>query len=202
MQILNLGSGQYPIKDAINVDVFPSSEVDVVMDFSKDLHKFKDGTVDGIYMLHSLEHIPNDKEVLKECYRILRPGGFIYIAVPHSSRASSIGDIGHYRTYSGDSLKHFLSTKSYLSDKVMFKTIVSKINFMFYPYNDHHPYIKFRNPRPTMMRSSHPIIYFGLLVPGAWIIQKLIDLSPRIFEHFWCFWVGGASEVMYYGEKI
>jgi hypothetical protein len=34
------------------------------------------------------------------------------------------------------------------------------------------------------------------------IIQKFINLSPRVFERFWCFYVGGASEVVWKGVKL
>ena len=33
-------------------------------------------------------------------------------------------------------------------------------------------------------------------------IQWLIDLSPRFFERIWCYYVGGATEVQWEGEKI
>ena len=33
-------------------------------------------------------------------------------------------------------------------------------------------------------------------------IQFLIDLSPRLFERFWCYYVGGATQVEWIGRKI
>lgn len=42
----------------------------------------QDNSVDVITMLAVLEHVENDKELLKECHRILRPGGRLLITVP------------------------------------------------------------------------------------------------------------------------
>ena len=202
MVYLNLGCGPLPIEGAINVDVFAHKEVDVVLDFNVTPWPWIDGTVDGIYMLHSLEHVKNDQEVLRECHRVLKRGGFLFISVPHASKPSSIGNMGHYRTYSKDTLDYFLAQESYMFDKIMFKTEVNQINYMFFPYNEKHPYIKFKYPRPEVTRGIPKIIYWGILKPMAWLVQKLINLSPTAFEHLWWPWVGGAAEVMWIGTKI
>ncbi len=44
---------------------------------------FKDNSFDIIYLIEMLEHVPDDEEVLKEAYRILRPGGAMMITVPN-----------------------------------------------------------------------------------------------------------------------
>lgn len=41
-----------------------------------------DESVDVVAMLACLEHITNDQELLRESYRILRPGGVIVVTVP------------------------------------------------------------------------------------------------------------------------
>lgn len=44
---------------------------------------FEDETFDAIYSSHCFEHIGPWKEVLRDWYRILKPGGFLVIVVPH-----------------------------------------------------------------------------------------------------------------------
>lgn len=39
-------------------------------------------SIDRIFSLHTLEHIPDVKESFKEFYRVLKPGGKAYIIVP------------------------------------------------------------------------------------------------------------------------
>lgn len=44
---------------------------------------FADDSFDGIYSSHCFEHVGPWKEVLRDWYRILKPGGFLVIVVPH-----------------------------------------------------------------------------------------------------------------------
>ena len=76
---LNLGCGELPIKDCVNVDIKPMKHVDKVVDLSKLPWPWPDSSFDGIYMIHSLEHFINPLEIINECHRILKPGGgFLY----------------------------------------------------------------------------------------------------------------------------
>ncbi len=43
---------------------------------------FADGTFDGIFCLHVLEHVPDDRAGIAELRRVLRPGGEAVIVVP------------------------------------------------------------------------------------------------------------------------
>lgn len=43
---------------------------------------FEDASFDFISMLAVMEHLESDKEILKECARVLRPGGGMLITVP------------------------------------------------------------------------------------------------------------------------
>lgn len=64
---------------------------------------FKDGSFDVIVSAHSLEHIPDDRQVVWECERLLRWGGELIFFVP--GRWSGLATDqdwkrhGHYRTY-------------------------------------------------------------------------------------------------------
>ncbi len=105
---LNVGCGKRRIEGALNIDIDPDSEANMLMDMSKVPWLWRDDSIDEIYMFHFLEHCPNHKEILSECYRILKPQGKLHITVPHSSSAVPIGCLHHYRTYSYNSLKDYL----------------------------------------------------------------------------------------------
>jgi SAM-dependent methyltransferase len=167
--ILNIGSEDNLIKDAINIDIMPHKGVEV-LDMTNIPWKFKANSVDGIYMHHFLEHTKKPYTILAECNRVLKHGGFLNIKVPHSSSAMAIGCFGHYRTYSYNTLGDYLSRPFYVFNKPLFRTVRQRIVWQ----------------------------------PGfEWTpIQWLIDLSPRVFERFWCYYVGGAYEVNYEGIKL
>ena len=78
---LNLGGGSLGIhQDVINVDIFNYEEVGIVCDI-EDL-PVEDNTVDVIFNLSVLEHLAYPENVIKEIFRVLRPGGLVYSDVP------------------------------------------------------------------------------------------------------------------------
>ncbi len=47
---------------------------------------FKDGTLDYVVSAHVIEHFFDPVKALKEWYRVIRPGGYIFIIAPHRDR--------------------------------------------------------------------------------------------------------------------
>ena len=88
---LNLGCNTRVLKDYTNIDFGSYPGVDIVTDVSK-LGMFKDETVDMIRASHILEHFRygDTKRVLDEWYRVLKPGGLLYLSVPSWERAVEI----------------------------------------------------------------------------------------------------------------
>lgn len=64
---------------------------DIVGDCS-DLSRFESGSADALYASNILEHWPIAKtvQVLREWYRVLRPGGILYVSVPDFDTAVRI----------------------------------------------------------------------------------------------------------------
>jgi ubiquinone/menaquinone biosynthesis C-methylase UbiE len=80
---LHLGCGETFLPGFIHVDARKFDHVDHVS--AVDMLDFmEDGSTELIYASHLLEHFPRAhvKNVLKEWYRVLRPGGVLRVAVP------------------------------------------------------------------------------------------------------------------------
>lgn len=57
--------------------------VDVICDVVADgLAPFAEGSLDFVIASHLLEHVPNPLGFIKECHRVLRYGGVLYLGVP------------------------------------------------------------------------------------------------------------------------
>ena len=85
MKFLNLGCGYKYVKadEWLNADMLSVGE-DVVKCNFLDGIPFESGRFDLVYHSHVLEHFAkaDGEKFIAECYRILKPGGFIRIALP------------------------------------------------------------------------------------------------------------------------
>jgi predicted SAM-dependent methyltransferase len=87
---INLGSGSMVKKGYLNIDMFPGG--DLTLDLRKGL-PFESGSCERIFSEHFFEHLDHleyghigyssdARRVTAECFRILRPGGFLSLSVP------------------------------------------------------------------------------------------------------------------------
>jgi len=183
------------MEGAINVDHIELPNVDVVFDFEKFPYPIESGSADEVHMYFVLEHITDHLGVVREIYRILKPGGRCYIRVPHFSSMYTWGEFTHKRGYAFGSFDIFEDSngRSYYSD-IRFRVVKKRIKyFLTYPYN----WYKFNTWFPHWEKKRYGFIVKGLV--GT--VQFFIELNPEIFERFWCYWVGGAAEVYYILEK-
>lgn len=87
---IELGGGLFPTKirdeghgDYINLDAQSFPAVDVVTDLSQTI-PLPDGVVSHIFSREMIEHLPYRKlpGLLMSCYRVLKPGGKMYLGCP------------------------------------------------------------------------------------------------------------------------
>ena len=89
---VEIGPGSAPYSrhpQTISIDKFPSIRVDIIGDTAS--IPLKDNSVDFILSSHCLEHCPDTLKVLKECKRVIRSGGIIFLILPHGERTFDRG---------------------------------------------------------------------------------------------------------------
>lgn len=106
---LNLGSGGAPIQGPYwtNVDCFEGPGVDLVHNLDVHPWPWDTATVDEIYCSHTLEHLRDHIGFMREAQRILRPGGHLFIRVPHGMCHAWAMDPTHMRPYFPDTFYMF-----------------------------------------------------------------------------------------------
>jgi len=87
LNFLNLGCGNKFHESWINVDMVPADSRVIQCNFLNGI-PFDENRFEVVYHSHVLEHFSkNDGEIfIKECYRILKPGGIIRIVLPNLER--------------------------------------------------------------------------------------------------------------------
>lgn len=98
---LNLGCGFNKLEGHVNVDKEAACHPDQVMDMEKLPWPFQDDTFTDVMAYHSLEHVGQTPEVwigiLKELWRVCKPGALVRIAVPHPRHENFLHDPTHVR---------------------------------------------------------------------------------------------------------
>ena len=103
--IINLGSGIKRINNrVVNIDFYPFNNVDIISDIS--CLPFNNNSVDVVINEFVLEHVKNPESIVREIYRILKPNGLLYLAVPFVASFHSSPD--DYYRWSKQGLKELL----------------------------------------------------------------------------------------------
>ena len=95
--VLDIGCGRKKIAGAIGIDFSSMSDADIVIDLNHDYLPYDDNSVDFIYSSHTLEHLTLDGffHIMKEAYRVLRPGSQFKIVVPYFMSSLNLANPFH-----------------------------------------------------------------------------------------------------------
>jgi predicted SAM-dependent methyltransferase len=86
--MINIGAGGAGRPGWINIDAVQAANVSICYDCRAGL-PLPDGAARGVFVEHFLEHLDYDSECpafLRECSRVLRPGGTLRVIVPDAER--------------------------------------------------------------------------------------------------------------------
>jgi len=180
MKKLNLGSGDFPKKDFINVDYYAVADPDVRHDLTSFPYPFDDNDFDWIEADHCLEHLPDPFSVMREIHRIGKPGATVIIRVPHFSRGFT-----HAEHKSGfDVTFPYYFTPGFRGgyQRVEFESIKTTLKWFAQPYL-----------KKDVL--STPIFYTARVF--GWFFDLFANLSVFACSRIWCYWVGGFEEVKF-----
>ena len=108
---LNLGCGQNRLEGYVNVDREAAVAPDLVMDLEKFPWPIEDSSVEEVVATHVLEHVgaqaPVFIGIMRELYRVCRPGARVRIAVPHPRHDNFFDDPTHVRAITPMTLSLF-----------------------------------------------------------------------------------------------
>jgi hypothetical protein len=106
---IDLGSGGAAPPGVYAVDHLELPGVDIVADLNAPLDLLPDNSVERIASRHALEHIREFLGLMREIYRVTRPGGTIDITVPHFSNVYAFSDPTHLRFFGLYTMYYFVA---------------------------------------------------------------------------------------------
>ncbi|MFZ2169221.1 MAG: methyltransferase domain-containing protein [Methylococcaceae bacterium] len=183
MKNLNLGCGQFPKENYINVDNDPAAKADIYHDLSVQPYPFESESFDQIVMSHILEHLPNTMDVMRELNRLLKPGAFLTIKVPHFSRGFTHWD--HKRGFDVSFPYYF--NKSFPGYTGL-ELIIESTRIRWFAQ----PYLKKVTLSPFAYKTGFCLGCFFDLIGNINLF-----FTSRIL----CFWVGGYEEIEFIFKK-
>jgi len=131
-----------------------------------------DDHFDYIRIDNALEHVPNPKEVIRECRRLLRGGGKLMVYVPHGSSLSM-------RCMKGNSISAWIPFHLQLFTRKSLKWLLKEVGFKdvrIYGYNPTSwlplSIMQWRNQGRTVAKYSHPRWLTWACYPIGWLAAK------------------------------
>jgi SAM-dependent methyltransferase len=181
---LNLGCGRFPKAGFVNVDREALPGVDVVHDLARTPYPFPDGHFARVEADHVLEHLPDAFGAMREIHRVLMPGGWLVVAVPHFSRAMSHPE--HARGFDITFPYYFDPTFPGGYCGVPFECLSAEMHWFAQPW------LKRQVLPPRVFQAVHAV---------GRVVDALAHASPAAAARVWCFAVGGFEEVRFTFRK-
>ena len=127
---LHLACGKDIKRGYINVDIVKLPGIDFQMDITKVPYPFRDNSMDVVEAHCIFEHLLDYVSIVREVYRILRPGGKFRITVPHFSSPGVFTDPTHYRGFTWVTFDFFVkgNARNYYFD-FAYSKVEKKIGF-------------------------------------------------------------------------
>ncbi|HYP20871.1 MAG TPA: methyltransferase domain-containing protein [Chloroflexia bacterium] len=105
-QIRHVGAGRRKIVGAVTLDINPALGPDVVWDLNDFPYPFPSDTFNIVVCEHVIEHLQHVISVMEELHRVSKPGGRVWVRVPHFSSLNFNTDPTHVHAFSSRSFNY------------------------------------------------------------------------------------------------
>lgn len=114
---INLGAGNKIVAGAVSLD-YPEWDADI------ERIPYPDESVALIHAYHFLEHLHDPVAMLRECQRVLVPGGVLNIVVPYYTSQMQAHDLGHKHAFCEETWRNLFGNPYYAKDREGWQFVV------------------------------------------------------------------------------
>lgn len=108
-KILEIGPGPNRLfPHSTTLDLNAVGNPDVVHDLNQTPYPLPDSTFDLVICLHVLEHVTHLVEATTELWRVLKPGGLLFVEVPYFTSVHFFTDPTHVHAFSSRSFDYYV----------------------------------------------------------------------------------------------
>ena len=130
--VLNLGCGRRHVEGAVNVDVTPLTNPDVVHDLDRRPWPLPESHFRVVWAHAVIEHLADVPATFEEIHRVCRDGARVHVTVPHFSSANAYADPTH-RHFFGYSTLDCLTEGAELAFYTRARFRLRRRSIVFYP---------------------------------------------------------------------
>lgn len=164
---LQLGTGNKPLKDFINMDMLALEGVGVIHNANDFPYPFMNNQFSYVYSEYVFEHLDDIGNVLKELHRVCKSKAILEIVVPHFTHHRAFGDLTHTHFFSYTSFDNYVINNDEERN-------VNYYNFYGYILEERTIYFYQKNKKGIGTK---------FLIP----LQILFNKFPMIYERFFCY---------------
>ena len=108
-RILEVGPGPNRLfPHSMTLDIYPGCHPDIVHDLNVTPYPLADDSFDLVVCLHVLEHVQNLVGATTELWRVLKPGGLLFVEVPYFSSVHFFTDPTHVHAFTTRSFDYYV----------------------------------------------------------------------------------------------
>jgi len=174
---LHLGCGHIIKEGWVNHDLATLTGVDVVHDLTKFPWPWSDDTFEEVHMDNVLEHLPETTRTMEELWRIMQPGGKLFIGVPYWNSFEAWGDPTHEKLFSEEKFEFYDPNTWRGKDRAYYSKAKFKIEQIAFCVNPFKPLVRGTRGYRFGRRITNPLLKSLIRIPATYLCNIIHGLD-------------------------
>lgn len=177
---LHIGCGHIIKEGWVNHDIAALPGVDVVHDLEVFPWPWADSEFQEVHMDNVLEHLGDVTRAMEELYRIMAPGGVVFIGVPYWNSFEAWGDPTHKNLFSEEKFEFYDPTTWRGKEREYYSKAKFKIQEIGFFVNPLKPLLRGTRGYRWGRRITNPTLKALLRIPATYLCNIIHGLDVTL----------------------